>query len=140
MGVQMDDPGADSTGTADNGVAGVVLGGDYTDTGGAFYYLTSPVIDASFVTGSLDFSFQRWLTSDYMSYVFNNVEVFDGASWVVIWQGSPGWISDVSWNLYSIDITPFANANLRVRIGFQTNGGFISDGGWNVDDVTITEY
>ena len=59
------DPGANHTPTADNGVAGVFLGGN---TGTALqgpYYLTSPSINLSAATGSVTLELWRRLNTDY---------------------------------------------------------------------------
>ncbi|MFM6606790.1 MAG: S8 family serine peptidase, partial [Dolichospermum sp.] len=54
------DPGTDNTPTADNGVAGVVIGGNASTALHDFYYLTSPVINTS-TANQLFFEFARWL-------------------------------------------------------------------------------
>ncbi|MFM6266519.1 MAG: hypothetical protein ACKPFA_08440, partial [Dolichospermum sp.] len=56
------DPGTDNTPTADNGVAGVVIGGNASTALHGFYYLTSPVINTS-TANQLFFEFARWLNS-----------------------------------------------------------------------------
>jgi large repetitive protein len=103
-----------------------------------FYYLTSPVINA---TGpSLTLDYWRWLNSDYVPFMQNSVEVFDGASWIPVWQsaGSPG-VQDGAWTEQSMDISAYANPNLQVRFGFDvTSAGVFTVSSWNLDDVTIT--
>lgn len=137
------DPGTDVTGLGDNGVAGVVLGGEYdVSATHGYYYLTSPVVNASNVSGTLDFGYFRWLNSDYPSFVTNIVEVFDGVTWVILWQQPNDglFINESSWTFYNFDITPYANANLQVRFGFNIGGIGAGDaGGWNLDDVSIVE-
>lgn len=133
------DPGFDNTATADNGVAGVVIGGQAPTNQHGFYYLTSAAIDASSITGQLTYDFYRWLNSDYTPFMQNVVDVFDGTSWVNLWASgpSPG-VSDSSWNLQSFDITAYANSALQVRMGYNiANGGVWSVSSWNVDDVSI---
>jgi hypothetical protein len=139
------DPAEDHTPTADNGVAGVAIGGNTVGTAvHAFYYLTSPAVDASAGAGFLELRLWRWLNSDYDPYMHNRVEVYDGATWQVLWTtaGSPG-VQDPApvgegWFPMSFDITSFANAALQVRFGFDIgNTGVYDVGGWNVDDVAI---
>lgn len=134
------DPANDHTPTTeDNGVAGVVIGGNALDSLHGYYYLTSPVINTSSVTGPLTLEFYRWLNSDTDPYMNNSIEVYNGSSWVEIWQsaGSPG-IEDFSWVKITHDITAYKNANLRVRFGHMVsaNGAYIVSS-WNVDDVRI---
>ncbi len=138
------DPGTDVTPTADNGIAGVVIGGEYDISGGThpFYYLTSPPIDASPVAGTLTFSFYRWLNSDYAPYVENVVEVFDGSTWVTppLFNTGGGSYTDIAWSFMTYDITAYANPNLKVRFGFDIGDPIvIKYGGWNVDDVKIED-
>ena len=131
------DPAMDVTPTADNGVAGVVLGGCAPASTNAYSYLTSPPFDA---TGAGDVMLQlnRWLQSDYSPYMTNRIEVYNGAAWVVVWQtgGSPG-VKDVSWMPITLDLTTYKNAQMRVRFGYTTIQGFAQAGSWTLDDVTI---
>jgi len=133
------DPEFDHTATGDNGVAGVVLGGNAPTNLHDFYYLTSTVIDTSGYSG-LSFEFYRWLNSDYTPYMQNKVDVFDGSSWVNLWQSgaSPG-VQDSSWALQSFDISSYNNQNLQVRMGYNiTSGGVYTVSQWNIDDVSIS--
>lgn len=133
------DPSTDNTATADNGVAGIVIGGNAsTSPLHGFNYLTSPVINTS-VSGTVKLQFYRWLNSDYTSFMQNNVEVFDGASWVSLFLtgGSPG-VQDNSWTFQEFDVTAYKNANFQVRFGMSTGAsGVFSVSSWNVDDVTV---
>ena len=51
-------------------------------------YITSPPVNTLFVAAPT-LCFERWLVSDYTSFMQNNVEVFDGAIWQIIWQSGP---------------------------------------------------
>jgi hypothetical protein len=135
------DPATDTTPTADNGIAGVVIGGNASTSLHSFYYLTSPVVDASAAPGSLYLNFKRWLNSDYAPYMENVVEVFDGSSWQPVWSsGPPPNIEDASWIDCSYDITAYKNASLRVRIGFEIgSAGSYTCSSWNVDDLEIAD-
>jgi hypothetical protein len=133
------DPASDHTPTADNGVAGVVIGGNASLAVHPFYYLTSPAIS---VTGLPDatLEFYRWLNSDYTPYMQNIVEVFDGVGWHTLWitGGDPG-VQDSAWTHQAFDITAYQNANLMLRFGFQIDsGGVFTVSSWNLDDVSIT--
>jgi len=131
------DPGTDTTNTNDNYVAGVVLGGCYSTGIHGYYYLTSPVIDTA-AAPSVFLQFQRWLRSDYTPYVNNTIEVFNGSSWVVVWQSGSSGTYQTAWQGYSYDITAHKNANMRIRFGQNVgSGGVISYGGWNIDDVLV---
>ncbi|XXT21708.1 DNRLRE domain-containing protein [Sorangium sp. So ce429] len=135
------DPAVDHTSSDDNGVAGVVLGGNASTALHGLYYLESPPFDTSSATGDVALSFYRWLNSDYAPFMHNTVEVFDGASWVTLWASgdSPG-INDTSWTLVTHDLTPYRSATTRVRFGFDvTNSGAYTIGSWNIDDVYVTQ-
>lgn len=133
------DPADDHTGSDDNYVAGVAIGGNASQQLHDFYWLTSPIINAQF-TQNLYLGFWRWLNSDYLPFMQNRVEVFDGSKWVTLWQseGSGSNPQDVAWTFVKYDITPYANAQLRVRFGFMIgSGGVFAVSSWNVDDVTV---
>lgn len=136
------DPGTDHTPTADNGIAGVVIGGNASTALHPYYYLTSPVVDLGGASGAVWLSFYRWLNSDYTPYMQNAVEVFDGSSWQTVWAsgGSPG-IQDATWTLQTYDVTAFANAALQVRIGHTVgSSGSFTCSSWNVDDLVIADF
>jgi hypothetical protein len=64
-----------------------------------------------------------------------------GSIYNTVWQSgpSPG-IVDTQWQTMSYDLTPFSNASMRVRWGFNiNNSGVIARGGWNIDDVIIRD-
>ncbi len=134
------DPEFDHSTSTDNGVAGTILGGNASTFVHPAYYLTSPAIDISSATGLLTLSFWRWLNSDYPSFMMPTVEVFDGSSWVVIWHtnGSSAPVADNAWSQQSFDVTPYKNAQFRVRFGLAVGqGGAFTMSGWNVDDLAI---
>jgi hypothetical protein len=134
------DPGEDHTPTSDNGVAGVVLGGYANKVIHDYYYLTSPVINAN-VSGPVYLEFWRWLNSDYTPYMNNTIEVYNGSAWVAppLWQSGPSpAIHDASWGKFSYDLTPYKNASLQVRWGFNIGStGVFTVSSWNIDDVVI---
>ncbi len=134
------DPSSDHTPTADNYVAGVVIGGNASTASlHGYYYLTSPVINTSSAVGTLTFEYYRWLNSDYTPHMQNTIDVWNGTTWVNLWTtgGDPG-VQDTSWALQSFNISAYGNANLRVRFGFQIGAaGVYHVSSWNIDDVRI---
>ena len=143
-GVQGADPAEDHTPTGDNGVAGVVIGGNASTMLHPYRYLESPVINTSAAAGPVIFGYYRWLNSDYDPFMHNRVEVYNGNQWIVLWQsGSPPAVQDsppvgVGWTYLSYDVTNYKNAGMKVRFGFDiTSGGVFTIGSWNVDDVLV---
>ena len=134
------DPGTDtSDNMADpnNGVAGVVIGGNALTNTHAFYYLTSPTFDTSAaIGGPLWFGFERWLNSDYSPFMDNTVEVWDGTQWVLLWSSDINQISDMTWQSQLYDVGAYANSQMQVRFGFNIGQiGVYECSSWNVDDV-----
>ncbi len=133
------DPATDVTPTGDNGIAGTVIGGNVTAAGHGPYYLTSPSIDLSGAPGRVDLAFQRWLNTADGGLMRTQVEVFNGATWILLWENpavTP--VADAFWTPYSLDVTAYRNANFSVRFGSE-NLGALSDvvSGWNLDDVVV---
>jgi len=130
------DPASDHTASSDNGVAGVLLGGCPSIVVSApDKYLTSPLINAN-VAGSVSLSFWRWLNTSYRNR--SRVEVFNGSSWVLLYE-SPASITSSSWTNITYDLTPYKNPNLRVRFAYRTTiaiGGWVMSN-WNIDDVRV---
>jgi hypothetical protein len=138
------DPGSDHTTTADNKLAGVVIGGNASIAAvHGYYYLTSPVINAS-GAGNVGLDFWRWLNSDDYPWMSNIIEVYNGSSWVKVWEapvsGNVTGQYDTSWQNILHDLTAYKNANLQVRFGFkigQVDGDSWKVSSWNIDDVVI---
>lgn len=140
------DPAMDHSTSADNGVAGVVIGGNYTTASPGPYYLTSPSMDLR-GSGGVTLSFWRWLNSDAAPFIINSVEAFDGDAWKVVWSSPTGTTTQfvaTEWTRFEYDLTPFRNsddaknASFRVRFGFAVGraGAYIKSG-WSLDDVLI---
>jgi len=135
------DPAMDHTDTADNGIAGVVIGGNAATDIHPFYDIVSPPIDATGY-GGLELTLWRWLNSDYDPYMHNRIEVWDGAVWQSVFatRGSPG-IEDSEWTPVVYNISAYANPALQIRIGFDIDsGGVFTCSGWNVDDIQLLGY
>ncbi|MFO0553312.1 MAG: MopE-related protein [Polyangiaceae bacterium] len=155
------DPGSDHTPTADNGLAGVIIGGPAPTTLHGFYYLTSPTIDTSGAAGSVFLQFWRFLNSDYNPYMVNKVQVStdNGGTWADLPYGTTGTfpgVMDTSWQNHGVpggtpaqptnsaqyptqfDLTPYKSSQLRIRFGHAvTSAGAYTIGSWSIDDVQI---
>jgi len=153
------DPGQDHTPTADNGLAGVVIGGCAPTALHDFYWLESPTFNTANAVGTVYLQFWRHLNSDYISYMQNKVQVYNGSAWVDLPYGttgsSPG-VQDTTWQNHGVgagsplqptnsaqyptqfDVTQYKNANMRVRFGYNiASGGVYTIGSWSVDDVLV---
>ncbi|MRG92364.1 hypothetical protein [Polyangium spumosum] len=139
------DPGLDHTSTADNGVAGVVIGGAASTVAHPFHWLESPAFDTSGAEGTVVFGFHRWLNSDFAPHMDNAIEVWDGAAWVRLWSsGPPPRVQDSpvvgkGWTYLQHDVTAYKNAAMRVRFGVSVGGMSLKVGSWNVDDVVVAD-
>ena len=138
------DPAADHSTTADNGVAGIKLGGNYVNTVHAASYLTGPIVNLS-AAGTVKLTFWRFLNCDWDPFVTDTVEVFNGSSWVLLWSNASlgnVLLTDSAWTRFEYDVTAYKNANFRVRFGHQTDkqGNFLAwiMSGWNVDDLSLS--
>lgn len=138
------DPDTDYTPTLDDGIAGVVIGGNASTNLHGFYYLESPPFNTANAAGPVILGFRRWLNSDYDPFMHNVVEVWNGANWTVLWNSGPApGVEDsppngLGWTFIQFDITAYKNAGMRIRFGFDiTSGGVFTIGSWNIDDVLV---
>jgi len=136
------DPASDHTNTGDNGVAGVVLGGNASTAPHGFSYLESPPFDASGATGPVILGFRRWLNSDAHPGMHDTIDVWNGSAWINIWSSGFSWIEDsppngLGWTFVQHDLTNYKNAQMRIRFGFDVQLGALSVGSWNIDDVLV---
>jgi hypothetical protein len=132
------DPSTDHTPTADNGVAGVVIGGCTSTSTHADYCLTSPAVNTTGL-GSVWLTYWRHLHADFSPYMTSTVQVYNGASWTTIWStGASACVNDNAWTEMGHNVSAYSNANFRVRFCYSIGStGVFSSGGWSVDDVTI---
>ncbi|EYF08912.1 lysyl oxidase family protein [Chondromyces apiculatus] len=134
------DPANDHTDTADNGVAGVNIGGFAAKIDHAYYYLESPPFNTAVASGPVVLGYQRWLNSDFIPYMSNTVEVWNGTGWISLWTSGPT-ITDatIGWNYHQFDLTPYKNAGMKVRFGFMVSGAQVlwDVGSWNLDDILV---
>jgi hypothetical protein len=137
------DPASDHSTTSDNGVAGIVLGGNYSYATHSAWYLTSPAINLSSAGGTVHLTFWRWLNCDAVPYTTDTVEVYNG-SWHTLWTnpGSNVLVTDSAWTRETFDVTSYKSASFKVRFGFATGtkGAFRAwvMSGWNIDDVSLS--
>ena len=131
------DPENDHTATADDGVAGVVIGGDASVGPHGYYYLESPTFNTSAAAGKVILGYYRWLNSDGTPYMHNRVEVWNGNAWITVWAKGD-FFFETSWTFVQHDITNYKNPAMRVRFGFDMGEfGFSSFSSWNIDDVLV---
>jgi hypothetical protein len=135
------DPAADHSAGTDNRVAGTVLGGNVSTAQHAFRWLESPPVNLAAWTGGVQLRFWRWLNTDYSPFMRARIDVFNGTSWIPVWENNPvGPITDNAWTQITIEIGRYKNANLRVRFGHANdNGGGFPFSGWNIDDVQLVQ-
>ena len=131
------DPTSGYTGSS---VYGVNLGGDYSVAAGGPYNLTAGPIDCSGKSG-VSLRFQRWLNSDYQSFVYATVEVSNnGTSWTQIWNNGATEIKDSSWTQRDYPIGSVADGmpSVYIRWGYRIASGAWAYSGWNIDDVELS--
>ncbi|MBK8254918.1 MAG: hypothetical protein IPK82_19950 [Polyangiaceae bacterium] len=134
------DPATDHTSTADNGVAGVNIGGCYPTTTHPDYCMTSPNIDTS-QAPQVFLNYWRHLHCDYPGFMTHTVGVSSngGASWTNVYAVPSGvQQNDINWTSANFNITAYKSSTMRIRFCYAgTSSGIISGGGWNIDDVTV---
>jgi hypothetical protein len=135
------DPAQDHSPSSDNGVAGVVLGGNSTTLLHDYYYLVSPVIDATSATSGLELRFYRWLNTDYATFQSAVVEVFDGSKWVKLFDSvTAPTPADAAWMPITVDLSSYVSNNLQVRFGYANlKDPVYAVSNWNVDDVRLVK-
>lgn len=131
------DPKRGATGTQ---VFGINLAGDYSTSVGSAQHLTTGPIDLSRYQNTR-LKFQRWLNTDYQTWVYATVEVStDGSTWTPLWDNGTETIVDGAWTPVEYDLSPYADGHSQVylRWGHQVAGfGAYPFSGWNIDDVVI---
>ena len=98
-------------------------------------WMTSPELDATQSTGEVMLHFNRWLNIEAPAERKALVQVYDGSTWVSLWESSRA-VTDDSWIPVSYDLTPYKNANMRIRFGWSGSGTRLVSG-WNIDDVRV---
>lgn len=128
------DPENDHTVTADDGVAGVVIGGDASANEHDFYYLESPAFDTSSAAGPIILGYYRWLNCDQTHK--NRVQVWNGSQWITVWAGADFYFEG-SWSYWQHDLTNYKNPAMRIRFGFKVDQFSGSYSSWNIDDILV---
>lgn len=134
------DPAEDHSAGADDGLAGVLIGGLSGPPMHALQYLTSPVIDLSIVDPAADkeLRFWRWLVSD-SDIMSERIELWDGDSWNQVYQlGNDQY--DTDWTQVVIDISGYQNEDFQVRFGHEIISGgppMSAEPSWSLDDVSV---
>lgn len=131
------DPSSGATGSS---VMGVNLAGDYSTTVGGPWYAQTGAINCS-AYEDVTLNFQRWLNTDYSSYVSATVEVSNnGFFWHEVWSNPASELADLKWTSQSFDISSIADgrSTVYVRWGYEVMSGAFAYSGWNLDDVTLT--
>jgi hypothetical protein len=130
------DPALDHTASADNGVAGVVIGGTHGSIAHPLRYLTSPQIDLAAAAAPV---LSYWRRVMHHLNTVATVEVYDGFSWVTIWTAA-GTQDCAQYTFVEHDISGFISSEFRVRFGvFVPFSGSWPAPGWTLDDVVISE-
>jgi hypothetical protein len=134
----VEDPTFDGDGKVGGGLAGFAIGGCVPPGALPTAYLTSPAVDATGAT-NLRLQFDRHLYCWHSGYCYAVVDVWNGTNWVNVFENYYT-IGDTWWQAQSYDITPHANAALRVRFGFgqPLPNSYGPVPSWSVDNVRIT--
>jgi hypothetical protein len=135
------DPAEDHTASADNGVAGAIIGGNL-DQPQLMSYLTSPSIDVK-NWPTLYLSYWRWLnanTSDGVNYIHHvQVSKNNGVDWTNVFINNNAGVYDNEWMFIVHDLSPYVGTSIRVRFGFQKFLAIApSVSSWNIDDLVVS--
>ena len=98
-------------------------------------WMTSPTFDATQSTGNVILHFNRWLNLEEPAERKAHVQVYDGSTWLSLWESSQA-VTDDSWTAVSYDLTPYKNSDMRIRFGWSGAGTQLVSG-WNIDDVRV---
>jgi len=132
-----DDPATDHTATADNGVAGAMIGGCVTTSLHGDYCLTSPPINTANLA-TVWLTYWRHLHADYSPFMNSSVQVYNGVSWTSVWTTGGSCTNDGVWTQMAHNLTSYKAVNMQVRFCHSVGDSFVySSGGWNIDDVVI---
>jgi cysteine-rich repeat protein len=131
------DPGVDHTSTADNGIAGVIIGGCTTSTLHGDYCLTSPVFDGTELA-AVSLTYWRSLNTDYDPYQHHHIDVWNGSTWTTIYTTGSSSVADTAWTYFQYSLTPYINAAMQIRWCYNVmSAGAYTAPSWSIDDVTI---
>jgi len=134
------DPSEDVTPTSDNAVLGNDLSGEYNSGISGTQWVYSPLIDCGSMFGVL-MNYHHWLGVESSSYDHAYLEVFDGDSWVRLYENSET-MQETSWIPEEYDLSAIAdsNPNFQIRFGLGGTDGSVQASGWNIDDIELRGY
>jgi hypothetical protein len=138
------DPSNDHSPSGDNQVLGTDLtsgsGGDYNSGLSQTYWVYSPVIDCEDYT-SIQLRFFRWLGMESSSYDHAYFDVYDGSTWIRLYQNSATF-DDQAWTEQYYDLSEYADENplFQMRFGIGGTDGSVQYCGWNLDDIEMKGY
>ena len=95
--------------------------------------LTSPVFNGTTASGSLFLAFAQYFY-DYINEV-GTVEVYNGTSWIQVYQVTTATGAWNNPNLQNLDITAHKNANNQVRFTYNDFGNYGYH--WAVDNIQV---
>lgn len=137
------DPALDHTPTADNHVLGndLTTQGQYENYIGSTQWVVSPVIDCSEMTGTI-MTFYRWLGIERSQYDRAYFDVFDGSTWIRLYENPNTTFTDNAWLEQYFDVSEYADGNalFQLRFGLGPTDGSVRYCGWNIDDIEIKAY
>lgn len=128
------DPAMDRSATSDNGVAGIVIGGNLTMPANAV--LESKKFDTSSAPGALKLTFWRWLNNPAGTIV--SVECSTGMGLPKTLWTSSDLIMDAAWTKIELDATVCKSSKTKVRFTLSNTMIDAVMSGWNIDDVTVS--
>jgi hypothetical protein len=134
------DPSADHSPTADNRVLGNDVNGTYSSSISTTQWAYSPLIDCGSMSG-VEMTYFHWLGVESSSYDHAYFDVFDGSTWVRLYQNSAT-LQETSWleSFYDLSTVADSNPNFQLRFGFGPTDGSGVYSGWNIDDIQIKGY
>ena len=136
------DPAQDHSPTSDNRLLGTDLtsgtGGDYSANLSTTYWVTSPQINCAVAQG-VSLEFYQWLGVERNLYDHAYLQVYNGTTWVTIFENSSTTIDENSWSYKKYDVSAYAdsNANFRIRFGIGSTDDGWQFCGWNIDDIKV---
>ena len=137
------DPSEDHTPTPDNGVLGndLTSSGTYNNSISTTQWVTSVPIDCSDYSG-IEMRYVHWLGVENNSWDHAYLQVYDGLSWVTLFENGSSTISESEWNAEFYDMSTYADGNpdFQIRFGLGSTDGSGQYAGWNVDDIELKGY
>ena len=139
------DPAVDHSPSSNNYVLGNDLtggtGGDYNSSLSNTYWVTSPVINCSGFTGVM-MKYYHWLGVEGNSADHVYLQVYNGTSWVPLFENGTAAVNENSWTESNYDLSSYADnkANFQIRFGLGRTDGSVNYCGWNIDDIELKGY